>query len=154
MLNAQIPLLLLEIFRIELILILKRGQHGKYSCGSACSWLSFPALFKDLAISAGRRGPPSQAAIFIDALLVLSPLLTELFVFVSVASLSENLIMVGMEDLALIVKRLEIVTEKLEAVGDNVKGDGGRVSQEEKLNISVTAYDDIHNGVFKAFLGK
>ena len=54
--------------------------------------------------------------------------------------------MVGMEDLALIVKRLEIVTEKLEAVGDNVKGDGGRVSQEEKLNISVTAYDDIHNG--------
>lgn len=61
--------------------------------------------------------------------------------------------MVGMEDLALIVKRLEIVTEKLEAVGDNVKGDGGRVSQEEKLNISVTAYDDIHNGVFKAFLG-
>ena len=126
----------------------------KYSCGSACSWLSFPALFKDLAISAGRRGPPSQAAIFIDALLVLSPLLTELFVFVSVASLSENLIMVGMEDLALIVKRLEVVTEKLEAVGDNVKGDGGRVSQEEKLNISVTAYDDIHNGVFKAFLGK
>ena len=61
--------------------------------------------------------------------------------------------MVGMEDLALIVKRLEIVTEKLEAVGDNVKGDGGRVSQAEKLNISVTAYDDIYNGVFKAFLG-
>ena len=61
--------------------------------------------------------------------------------------------MVGMEDLALIVKRLEIVTEKLEAVGDNVKGDGARVSQAEKLNISVTAYDDIYNGVFKAFLG-
>ena len=61
--------------------------------------------------------------------------------------------MVGMEELALIVKRLEIVTEKLEAVGDNVNGDGGRVSQAEKLNISVTAYDDIHNGVFKAFLG-
>ena len=59
--------------------------------------------------------------------------------------------MVGMEELALIVKRLEIVTEKLEAVGDN--GDGERVSQAEKLNISVTAYDDIHNGVFRAFLG-
>ena len=62
--------------------------------------------------------------------------------------------MVGMEDLALIVKRLEIVTEKLEAVGDNVNDGGVKVSQAEKLNISVTAYDDIYNGVFKAFVGK
>ena len=61
--------------------------------------------------------------------------------------------MVGMEDLALIVKRLEAVTEKLEAVGDNIGGGGG-VTQEEKLNISVTAFDDICNGVFKAFLGQ
>ena len=61
--------------------------------------------------------------------------------------------MVGMEDLALIVKRLEVVTEKLEAVGDNIGG-GGAVTQEEKLNISVTAFDDICNGVFKAFLGQ
>ena len=63
------------------------------------------------------------------------------------------IIMVGMEDLALIVKRLEVVTEKLEAVGDNIGG-GGAVTQEEKLNISVTAFDDICNGVFKAFLGQ
>ena len=63
------------------------------------------------------------------------------------------IIMVGMEDLALIVKRLEVVTEKLEAVGDNIGG-GGVVTQEEKLNISVTAFDDICNGVFKAFLGQ
>ena len=62
------------------------------------------------------------------------------------------IIMVGMEDLALIVKRLEVVTEKLEAVGDNIGG--GAVTQEEKLNISVTAFDDICNGVFKAFLGQ
>lgn len=61
--------------------------------------------------------------------------------------------MVGMEDLALIVKRLEIVTEKLEAVSDNVNGDGVSVSQAEKLSISVTAFDDICNGVFKAFQG-
>ena len=64
------------------------------------------------------------------------------------------IIMVGMEDLALIVKRLEVVTEKLEAVGDNIGGGGGAVTQEEKLNISVTAFDDICNGVFKAFLGQ
>ena len=49
--------------------------------------------------------------------------------------------MVGMEDLALIVKRLEIVTEKLEAVSDNVNGDGVGASQAEKLSISVTAFD-------------
>jgi len=60
--------------------------------------------------------------------------------------------MVGMEDLALIVKRLEIVTEKLEAVGDNVGAGQNGVSQAEKLNVSVTAFDDICNGVFKAFL--
>ena len=63
--------------------------------------------------------------------------------------------MVGMEDLALIVKRLEVVTERLEAVGDNSGlGGGGGVSQAEKLTVSVTAFDDIYNGVFKAFLGK
>ena len=59
--------------------------------------------------------------------------------------------MVGMDELALIVKRLEIVTEKLEAVREGAGSEG--VSQEEKLNISVTAYDDIFNGTFKAFLG-
>ena len=57
--------------------------------------------------------------------------------------------MVGMDELALIVKRLEIVTEKLEAIGSG----GGGVSEAEKLNISVTAYDDIYSGTFKAFLG-
>ena len=62
--------------------------------------------------------------------------------------------MVGLEELSLIVKRLEIVTEKLEAVGEGGVGDGAGVSQAEKLNISVTAYDDIYNGTFKAFLGK
>ena len=61
--------------------------------------------------------------------------------------------MVGLEELSLIVKRLEIVTEKLEAVGEGGVGDGAGVSQAEKLNISVTAYDDIYNGTFKAFLG-
>ena len=61
--------------------------------------------------------------------------------------------MVGLEELSLIVKRLEIVTEKLEAVGEGGGGDGAGVSQAEKLNISVTAYDDIYNGTFKAFLG-
>ena len=61
--------------------------------------------------------------------------------------------MVGMDELSLIVKRLEIVTEKLEAIGEAPGGDGGGVSQAEKLNISVTAYDDIYNGTFKAFLG-
>ena len=59
-----------------------------------------------------------------------------------------------MEELALIVKRLEIVTEKLEAVGDNLHVENGGASQAEKLNISVTAFDDIYSGVFKAFLGK
>ena len=59
-----------------------------------------------------------------------------------------------MKDLALIVKRLEIVTERLEAVGDNVGAGQNGVSQAEKLNVSVTAFDDICNGVFKAFLGK
>ena len=58
--------------------------------------------------------------------------------------------MVGLEELSLLVKRLEIVTEKLEAAGE---GGGAEVSQAEKLNISVTAYDDIYNGTFKAFLG-
>jgi len=60
--------------------------------------------------------------------------------------------MVGMEDLSIIVKRLEVVTERLEAIGENYSGDGAAVSQAEKLNISVTAYDDIYNGTFKAFL--
>jgi len=60
--------------------------------------------------------------------------------------------MVGMEDLSIIIKRLEVVTEKLEAIGDNIGGDGVPVSQAEKLNISVTAYDDIYEGTFKAFL--
>ena len=61
--------------------------------------------------------------------------------------------MVGLEELSLIVKRLEIVTEKLEAVREGGGGEGAGVSQAEKLNISVTAYDDIYNGTFKAFLG-
>ena len=63
--------------------------------------------------------------------------------------------MVGMEDLALIVKRLEVVTEKLEAVGEaGGAGTGAAASQAEKLTISVTAFDDICGGVFKAFLGE
>ena len=61
--------------------------------------------------------------------------------------------MVGLEELSLIVKRLEIVTEKLEAVGEG-GGEAAGASQAEKLNISVTAYDDIYNGTFKAFLGE
>ena len=61
--------------------------------------------------------------------------------------------MVGLEELSLLVKRLEIVTERLEAVGEGGGGDTAGVSQAEKLNISVTAYDDIYNGTFKAFLG-
>jgi len=60
--------------------------------------------------------------------------------------------MVGMEDLSIIVKRLEVVTERLEAIGENHSGDTKPVSQSEKLTISVTAYDDIYNGTFKAFL--
>jgi len=60
--------------------------------------------------------------------------------------------MVGMEDLSIIVKRLEIVTERLEAIGDNHTGNGAPVTQAEKCNISVIAYDDIYNGTFKAFL--
>ena len=60
-----------------------------------------------------------------------------------------------MEDLALIVKRLEVVTEKLEAVGEaGGAGTGAAASQAEKLTISVTAFDDICGGVFKAFLGE
>ena len=61
--------------------------------------------------------------------------------------------MVGMDELSLIVKRLEIVTEKLEAIGEGAGGDGAGVSQAEKLNISVTAFDEIYSGTFKAFLG-
>jgi len=60
--------------------------------------------------------------------------------------------MVGMEDLSIIVKRLEIVTERLEAIGDNHTGNGAPVTQAEKCTISVSAYDDIYNGTFKAFL--
>jgi len=60
--------------------------------------------------------------------------------------------MVGMEDLAIVVKRLEVVTERLEAIGENYSGDNKPVTQAEKLTISVTAYDDIYNGTFKAFL--
>eukprot|EP00092_Neocalanus_flemingeri_P002426 GFUD01002595.1.p1 GENE.GFUD01002595.1~~GFUD01002595.1.p1 ORF type:complete len:480 (-),score=128.99 GFUD01002595.1:302-1741(-) len=60
--------------------------------------------------------------------------------------------MVGMEDLSIIVKRLEEVTERLEAIGENYSGDSKPVTQAEKLTISVTAYDDIYNGTFKAFL--
>jgi len=57
-----------------------------------------------------------------------------------------------MEDLAIVVKRLEEVTERLEAIGDNYTGDNKHITQAEKLTISVTAFDDIYNGTFKAFL--
>jgi len=60
--------------------------------------------------------------------------------------------MVGMEDLSIIVKRLEVVTERLEAIGENYDGGTKPVTQAEKLTISVVAFDDIYNGTFKAFL--
>lgn len=63
--------------------------------------------------------------------------------------------MVQMEELSLLVKRLEVVTEKLEAFGDNQgvpSRAGSGPSGPEKLTLSVTAFDDIFSGTFKAFL--
>ena len=63
--------------------------------------------------------------------------------------------MVQMEELSLLVKRLEVVTEKLEAFGDNRGVPSGAVSgssDPEKVSLSVSAFDDIMSGTFKAFL--
>jgi len=58
--------------------------------------------------------------------------------------------MVKMEDLSLLVKRLEVVTEKLEAASD--KSGNSKVASDDKLGLSVTAFDDIVSGTFHAFL--
>jgi len=62
--------------------------------------------------------------------------------------------MVQMEELSLLVKRLEVVTEKLEAVGDAAGASRfvSGSSSPEKLSLSVTAFDDILSGIFRAFL--
>jgi len=63
--------------------------------------------------------------------------------------------MVNMEELAVLARRLEVVTERLEAAAD---AKGGAPAQpkassgEETLSLIVTAYDDITTGTFRAFL--
>ena len=58
-----------------------------------------------------------------------------------------------MEELALLVRRLEVVTERLEAKqeGGVEGGSGGQAGQQ--LSLAVTAFDDICNGTFAAFIG-
>jgi len=62
--------------------------------------------------------------------------------------------MVNMEELAVLARRLEVVTERLEAAAD---ARGGllvepKVASKESLTVVVTAFDDIANGTFRAFL--
>jgi len=63
--------------------------------------------------------------------------------------------MVNMEELAVLARRLEVVTERLEAAAD---ARGGAPPQPkvssggESLSLIVTAYDDITTGTFRAFL--
>jgi len=60
-----------------------------------------------------------------------------------------------MEDLSILAKRLEVVTERLEAQADARGGSAVEPKSPgsgESLALSVTAFDDILNGTFRAFM--
>ena len=59
-----------------------------------------------------------------------------------------------MEELSLLVRRLEVVTERLEAKQESgVEGSSSGGQAGQQLSLVVTAFDDICNGTFAVFIG-